>query len=279
MESPSNTVLLSAGTKCAAAQCGLHDYLPFKCQFCKESFCSSHFRPATHHCEKEVNQDRVAPPCPLCSTPVTIPIGEDPNIAMERHFDNACEVMGRKRNAAPRCARHKCKNVLITPIRCESCKELFCPTHRHPSTHRCTPTISPGKSDTRDNSKVEPQTSRSRSNAGASSSTSKFSGASLLGRQAPRPATTAQQTPKGPSKPAFTTPAAGVSGGTPSSTIHNPFSKVDRRAKAEMESKRKAMTERARKGLLSEKEKEIFAREEALLAQAQGQNSKDCVVM
>jgi len=46
-----------------------------------------------------------------------------------------------------------------------------------------------------------------------------------------------------------------------------------------MESKRKAMTERARKGLLSEKEKEIFAREEALLAQAQGQNSKDCVVM
>jgi len=52
------------------------------------------------------------------------------------------------------------------------------------------------------------------------------------------------------------------------------------RARAELESKRKAMKERARKGLLSEREKQILAEEDALLAEAMAKDrKKDCIIM
>lgn len=47
-----------------------------------------------------------------------------------------------------------------------------------------------------------------------------------------------------------------------------------------MESKRRAMRERANKGLLSEKEKQILAQEDALLAQGKVTSvKKDCIIM
>jgi hypothetical protein len=49
----------------------------------------------------------------------------------------------------------------------------------------------------------------------------------------------------------------------------------DRRAKAERESRRKAMQARAKKGLLTEDEKLILATEEATHAE----DKKECVVM
>jgi len=52
-----------------------------------------------------------------------------------------------------------------------------------------------------------------------------------------------------------------------------------RRAKAERESRRKAMAERAKRGLLTEEEKLIFAEEEAGRAQQEGKVDKECVVM
>lgn len=52
-----------------------------------------------------------------------------------------------------------------------------------------------------------------------------------------------------------------------------------RRSKAERESRRKAMQERARKGLLSEAEKLAFAAEEAERAQHGEDDKKECVIM
>lgn len=49
----------------------------------------------------------------------------------------------------------------------------------------------------------------------------------------------------------------------------------DRRAKAERESRRKAMQARAKKGLLTEDEKLILATEEA----SRAEDKNDCVVM
>jgi len=242
MESPSNKALLAAGTKCSAAQCGLHDYLPYKCQFCSQSFCSSHFRPAAHHCEKEVSRDRIAPPCPLCSTPVSVPVGEEPDTAMERHFETACEVMGQKKRGTPRCARHKCGKVLYSPIRCDSCKELFCPTHRHTSSHRCitdpasgastsAPKIRPASIPT---DKVENRLAALlRPNSVASPASTpqqpvKSPNAKLLATSstsAPIPSAAAKDAPSNKSIAVSSSANAGPSS---SSSIPNPFSKVDR---------------------------------------------------
>jgi len=51
------------------------------------------------------------------------------------------------------------------------------------------------------------------------------------------------------------------------------------RAKEERESRRKAMTERAKRGLLTEEEKLILAEEEAARAQRRIKGDKECVVM
>lgn len=54
---------------------------------------------------------------------------------------------------------------------------------------------------------------------------------------------------------------------------------MTRRARAERESRRKAMMERAKKGLLTEQEKLILAAEEAERAQGVRSSDKECVVM
>ncbi|KAI0712084.1 hypothetical protein C8Q76DRAFT_622096 [Earliella scabrosa] len=136
--------LLEVGKQCSAPSCMLVDFLPFKCQHCAESFCGEHFLPIAHTCSKydAAKHDRVAPPCPFCNVPVAIPPGQDPNIRMERHFNTECSVMtGRKaKSGTPTCARPKCGKVLFSPIRCDSCKQQFCPQHRFPQDHTCSAT-------------------------------------------------------------------------------------------------------------------------------------------
>ncbi|KAF9781559.1 hypothetical protein BJ322DRAFT_1076920 [Thelephora terrestris] len=136
-----STGLLAVGHQCSAQYCSLVDYLPFKCQHCEQKFCDEHRLPASHNCAKydELKHDRVTPACPLCNTPVTIPIGRDPNIRMESHIANECSVMtGKtKKSTQPHCANLRCKKLLFAPIRCDNCSQQFCPQHRFPSDHRC----------------------------------------------------------------------------------------------------------------------------------------------
>ncbi|KAI0769009.1 hypothetical protein BD413DRAFT_478261 [Trametes elegans] len=141
--------LLDIGKQCSAPSCLVVDFLPFKCQHCAHAFCGEHFLPAAHQCDKfdAAKLDRVAPSCPLCNTPVAIPPGQDPNIRMEQHINTQCPVMtgksGRTRST-PTCARPKCGKVLFSPIRCDTCKQQYCPQHRFPKDHSCssTPTSS-----------------------------------------------------------------------------------------------------------------------------------------
>lgn len=133
--------LLSVGHQCSASTCGLVDFLPFKCQHCSKPFCGEHFLPQAHKCEKydESKHNRVAPSCPLCSEPVAIPPGMDPNIKMEQHISTECSVMtGKaKTSSIPHCAKPKCGKVLFAPIQCSTCKQQFCPQHRFPKDHIC----------------------------------------------------------------------------------------------------------------------------------------------
>ncbi|KAG5648374.1 hypothetical protein DXG03_004946 [Asterophora parasitica] len=164
---------------------------------------------------------------------------------MEDHIMKECTVMTGKSERArtmPICARGNCKKVLFQPIRCDAA-----------STSR------PGVSN------LLAGVNTKNLNAKASAASAATMGA--IKKATTATATTPASRPVQVAKPAPAKPA------TPSSHAI-PFSKTDRRAKAERESRLKAMQARAKKGLLSEEEKAILAAEEKEAAE-----KKDCVVM
>jgi predicted nucleic acid binding AN1-type Zn finger protein len=242
MESPANATLLNVGTKCKADHCGLYDFLPYKCQFCSESYCSDHFRPAAHQCVKYTSTDRVAPPCPLCQTPISIKPNEDPNDAMEAHFSTSCSVMlgndaaAKAKNGPPRCSRNRCEKVLYTPITCDLCNKQFCATHRHPDAHKC---ASAGPSAVLPSSAAKPREDLSdRLRAGLRLGSSSIPPSPKSGKPVGAASSTSKQAPpaKGVSAvntKSIPTPASSASmdvggSGNRKSPGHNPFSKVDR---------------------------------------------------
>ncbi|KAF8496095.1 hypothetical protein JB92DRAFT_2991398 [Gautieria morchelliformis] len=150
-ESPHNSHLLFIGQQCHSAQCYMVDFLPFRCDHCSHAFCADHYKPTTHACEKydASKHDRIAPLCPLCSTPVAIPPGQDPNVRMEQHIEMVCSVTTGKRSkqgSMPVCAKGRCSKVLFAPIKCNSCNKQFCAAHRFPSSHDCSPSSSSSSS-------------------------------------------------------------------------------------------------------------------------------------
>ncbi|KIY64466.1 hypothetical protein CYLTODRAFT_425179 [Cylindrobasidium torrendii FP15055 ss-10] len=135
--------LLAVGKQCSHTSCGLVDFLPFKCQHCEQPYCQEHFLAKDHQCAKydERQHNRIAPHCPLCNEPVAIPPGQDPNVRMDRHITAECVlVTGKeKQKTVPTCERAKCGKTLYQPIRCDKCRKQFCPSHRFPSDHSCSP--------------------------------------------------------------------------------------------------------------------------------------------
>ncbi|PIL22471.1 hypothetical protein GSI_15159 [Ganoderma sinense ZZ0214-1] len=260
--------LLDIGKQCSDPTCLLVDFLPFKCQHCAQPFCGEHFLPTTHHCSKydAAKHDRVAPSCPLCSAPVAIPPGQDPNIRMERHINTECSVMtGRssKAKSTPHCARPKCGKVLFSPIRCDSCKHQFCPEHRFPKDHSCSATkgsVSSQQGGVKAWTNVQHQTSAASAAAMAA-----------IKRAAASSTAPARTTPRTQTQ-AKSQPPPSDTKSTSSSSRSNPFSATDRRAKAERESRRKAIEARAQKGIPPTEA------EKAFLAEEKRDGKDECVV-
>ncbi|KAF8964412.1 hypothetical protein BDZ97DRAFT_1757989 [Flammula alnicola] len=251
--------LLAVGKQCSDPACLLVDFLPFKCQHCELSFCQEHFKVDAHKCPKydESKYNRIAPNCPLCNIPVAVRPGQDPNVRMDMHLEKECSVVtGKvKSKSTPLCARGTCRKVLFSPIRCTSCRQQFCPAHRFPGDHNCSAPPAPAK--------YNANKSLANLSASAQNLNSKAVAAGTAAMDAVKNSIATVSTP--------TPRPAGSSSSTPSVL---PFSKMDRRARAERESKLKAMQARAKKGLLREDEMRILAAEEAA-----ARDRKDCVIM
>ncbi|THH08504.1 hypothetical protein EW145_g2659 [Phellinidium pouzarii] len=145
--------ILSIGRQCAARSCGLVDFLPITCAHCSEPFCMEHQLPQSHDCKKwdPSVADRRALECPLCSTPIAVPLGEDPNIRMSQHFDNDCVIItgkDAKKSSTPICSRPRCEKRLWQPIECVKCHNKFCAAHRYPEMHSCTSVSEPATAST-----------------------------------------------------------------------------------------------------------------------------------
>ncbi|KZV73757.1 hypothetical protein PENSPDRAFT_742281 [Peniophora sp. CONT] len=274
--------LLAIGHQCSHVSCNLVDFLPFKCQHCSESFCGEHFKPDQHSCAKydEFSHNRVAPDCPLCNEPVAIPPGEDPNIRMERHLHTECSVItGKAKSKTPRCASGKCNKVLYAPIHCDKCRLDFCPTHRFPATHNCSSLASTSSSKSASVKPVQRKPGPTPAQAGKKALASAKEGVASV------KASTANLNSKVGAMPnPFAAHKVDRSPSQSSSTTNSPMtthaSTTDARSRAELESQRRAMRERDRKGLLSEEEKVILAELEAQHATGRGGGrDKECLIM
>ncbi|CAG8592607.1 2155_t:CDS:2 [Diversispora eburnea] len=74
--------LLNIGRHCSNTDCNQLDYLPFKCQHCRNYYCGEHSKPKQHSCINlpPTDDGERVPICPICDIPVPISRGENPNV-------------------------------------------------------------------------------------------------------------------------------------------------------------------------------------------------------
>ncbi|KAJ9115281.1 hypothetical protein QFC20_001148 [Naganishia adeliensis] len=124
--------MLFIGQRCAHDACSLVDFLPLKCQYCRQPYCSTHFPASTHACPSMPpahTLNRIAPICPMCNIPQSTNPGEDPNIVMNRHIQHECqgartrrdeirELKARKEKGEV-CWKKNCTKVLVVNMKCD----------------------------------------------------------------------------------------------------------------------------------------------------------------
>ncbi|RWS10541.1 AN1-type zinc finger protein 2A-like protein [Dinothrombium tinctorium] len=129
------------GEQCSVSSCKQLDFLPFKCDACRNVFCKQHFLYAAHSCKEAALKDNLVPVCPLCNEPVPCRKGETADVAVSQHIDEDCkdERATGKRNTvySNKCSLRHCKNKELIPLVCKFCERNFCLKHRHPTDHKC----------------------------------------------------------------------------------------------------------------------------------------------
>lgn len=124
------------GDQCSDKTCRQLDFLPVKCDGCKQSFCGQHWTYEGHNCPSPRLKDVQVPVCPLCDKPVPSKPGALPDEAVSRHLDRDCKNHpDQKKN--PRCSKTKCKTRELIRVDCNQCGLNFCLKHRHPQDHEC----------------------------------------------------------------------------------------------------------------------------------------------
>lgn len=270
------------------------------------------------------------PECPLCGAPISIAPGVDPNVPMDAHLTSSCPVLdpstgfarggagssaassssslshgsSRPKKGPDVCAFGKCSTRMIVPMRCAGCGRDFCTPHRFAADHACKgKTLSdarPAKARAWDG-KLDVRFLNDPQKRAALSAVKR----KLMPPTAPDAAKPAFRGSAGTRRdPIVLDDAAPVpvkaSSSDAKSMPHLPklgLGKVDRRAKAEEESRRRALEMRARKGcacrdrvlpraadevssdrLLTEQEKVQYATELALLHGSSSSKKDDCLV-
>lgn len=124
------------GKHCAEKTCKQLDFLPFTCDSCKQIFCLEHRTYADHNCV-EPKKDAHVPACPLCDQPVSVNIGEQVDVAMDKHISGGCKSEQAQRLRKNRCSMKRCKTSELIPFHCKGCNQQFCVKHRTVFDHKC----------------------------------------------------------------------------------------------------------------------------------------------
>nr|XP_019843835.1 PREDICTED: AN1-type zinc finger protein 2A isoform X2 [Bos indicus]XP_019843836.1 PREDICTED: AN1-type zinc finger protein 2A isoform X2 [Bos indicus] len=135
------------GKHCSEKTCKQLDFLPLKCDACKQDFCKDHFTYAAHKCPLGFTKDVRVPVCPLCNSPVPVKRGEIPDVVVGAHMDGDCRRPPGQETVKVftfRCSREGCRRREMLRVACEECRGSFCLQHRHPLDHGCTRRGPPG---------------------------------------------------------------------------------------------------------------------------------------
>jgi len=97
----------SLGKNCEKSDCNRLDFLPIKCNFCSEYFCSEHSPPDHHSCAHLTAAGHTEK--------------ADGAIQIQRYH---CSVPG-------------CKKTELAPVLCNYCALQICLGHRHQADHHC----------------------------------------------------------------------------------------------------------------------------------------------
>ena len=63
------------GQHCSMKHCSQQDFLPFKCEFCKDIYCGDHRRPDDHQCKSgtlDEMDDNYVILCPICQAALSL---------------------------------------------------------------------------------------------------------------------------------------------------------------------------------------------------------------
>ncbi|XP_034640564.1 AN1-type zinc finger protein 2A isoform X1 [Trachemys scripta elegans] len=128
------------GKHCSEKTCKQLDFLPLKCDACKEVFCKDHITYDQHKCTSSYKKDVQVPVCPLCNTPIPVRRGEMPDIVVGAHMDRDCKydpTQQKQRIFTNKCLKEGCKRKEMMKLVCNQCCGNFCIKHRHPLDHDC----------------------------------------------------------------------------------------------------------------------------------------------
>lgn len=153
------------GQHCSDSFCKQLDYLPMKCDACNQLFCKDHLQYDDHSCKSLYKKNIQVPVCPLCNTPIPVPRGTVPDLAVSAHIEENCQSKKKEKVFTNKCNKPKCKKKELVPCICNTCRLNFCLTHRHPADHDCK---GPNNSSLLRNKAAEAATARVVSSAGSS---------------------------------------------------------------------------------------------------------------
>mmetsp|Transcript_34304 Transcript_34304/g.86091 ORF Transcript_34304/g.86091 Transcript_34304/m.86091 type:complete len:204 (-) Transcript_34304:47-658(-) len=124
------------GDHCAIQLCKQHDFLPFKCDLCAQTYCGEHRTYAAHECANfsHTTRDVQLLPCPACQKPLPLTQAQvtDPDSVVNHHLLTECPKTGHRRD---RCPVRSCKEKML-PASCHACGVKTCLKHRF-ADHDC----------------------------------------------------------------------------------------------------------------------------------------------
>merc|ERR1712198_22797 len=124
------------GLRCTKPDCNQLDFLPIKCDACKNIFCAEHYKYESHQCTDAKKRNKLVPTCCHCQALVPLK-GLSEEEAMRLHISNGCTPYKKTKIYKNRCAQRECKQKELTPMRCDECNLDFCIKHRHSQDHNC----------------------------------------------------------------------------------------------------------------------------------------------
>ena len=124
------------GKLCDFATCDCKDFLPYKCSYCKNIFCTNHRSFTDHNCSRVMDLDIISIECPKCNKSLKMYRKDNEGLILKKH-DETCTIKCEKIEKV--CDRIGCKTKLIfsNTYTCKKCNLDVCISHRFEEEHFC----------------------------------------------------------------------------------------------------------------------------------------------